>query len=182
MYYDHTPHFIYPWEIQNVLSSSYFYASGLVFVLDKQKNGYDLNIVEQPVVKYQEEVQRSFKDGKTLVIKGLENFNENIANYARSLGLGVDVHMYLVPENGDHAFDFHVDDRDVVIHGVYGKKDFEIIRQGVILPYSPTDVTQGIVIRQGEKHRAIPRGGSCILSFGIPLNHKLRKFELPEAS
>ncbi len=177
MYYDHTPTFLSKDDISGLLSDSHFYLSGLIYTLDKVKNGYDLDITNQPVVKYQEEVQRSFKDGKTLVIKGLENYNESISKYARELGVGTDVHMYLVPKNGDHAFGFHTDDREVLIHGVYGEKDFEIIREGITIPYS-TKFNCGVVIKCGEKHRGIPKGESAILSFGIPMSYKLRKFQI----
>ena len=177
MYYGHTPEFLSKDDISSILSDSYFYLNGLVFVLDKNKNGYDLDITNQPVVKYQEEVQESFKNGKTLVIKGLETYNYNISRYAVGLGVGTDVHMYLVPKNGDHAFGFHTDEREVLIHGIYGEKDFEVIREGVALPYS-TKFNFGIVIKCGEKHRAIPKGESAILSFGIPMSYKLRKFKL----
>lgn len=177
MYHDHTPHFLDKSDIAKILSDSFFYLNGLIFVLDKGKNGYDLDITNQPIVKYQEEVQRSFRNGKTLVIKGLENYNENISRYARELGVGTDVHMYLVPKNGDHAFGFHTDEREVLIHGLYGEKDFEIIREGVTLPYS-IKFNFGVVIKCGEQHRAIPKGESAILSFGIPMSYRLRKFEL----
>jgi hypothetical protein len=177
MYYDHTPQFLDRGEIRKILSDSYFYLNGLIFVLDKYKNGYDLDITNQPVVKYQQEVEEAYRNGKTLVVRGLENYNDLISGYSRMLGVGTDVHMYLVPRNGDHAFGFHTDEREVVIHGVYGEKDFEVIREGVTLPYS-TKFNCGIVINCGEQHRAIPKGESAILSFGIPMNYKLRKFEL----
>lgn len=177
MYFDHTPAFLTKPDISAILSESFFYLNGLVFVLDKGYNGYNLDIVNQPAIKYQEEVQKSYGEGKTIVIKGLENYNDAISKYARSLGIGTDVHMYLVPENGDHAFGFHTDEREVVIHGVYGEKDFEIIREGIILPYS-TKFDLGIVVKCGEEHRAIPRGESAILSFGVPMNYRLRGFSL----
>ena len=177
MYYDHTPNFLTKSDIGRMLSESHLYLQGLVFVLDRNKNGYDLNITNQSVVKYQEEVIRSYREGKTLVIKGLENYNDAISQYARNLGVGTDVHMYLVPRDGNHAFGFHTDEREVVIHGVFGEKDFEVIREGVTLPYS-TKFNFGIVIKCGEQHRAIPKGESAILSFGVPMNYKLRKFEV----
>lgn len=157
------------------MRQSHFYLNGLIYAIDS--NGCDLDIVNQPVVDYQKTIVEAFKSGKSIVIKGLDNYNEKIADYARSLGFGVDVHLYIVPEVGGTAFGFHTDEREVVIHRVYGNKDYEIKRNGCILNYHMS-YEQGVLIQQGVEHRAICKGPSAMISFGIPENFELKEVKI----
>ncbi len=170
MYVDHSPHFLDKTDIKKILGQAHWYLNGLIYAIDD--HGYDLEVVNQPVIDYQRQMLAAFAAGRSLVIKGLDNYNEAIANYARLLGYGVDAHLYIVPEVGGTAFGMHTDEREVVIHKVYGEKDYEIVRNGVTIPYNMS-YDQGILIRCGEKHRAIPKGPSAVLSFGIPENYEL---------
>lgn len=170
MYIDHSPTFLNRGDLKLILGQAHWYLSGLIYAIDD--HGYDLEVVNQPVIEYQRQMIDAFNSGKSLVIKGLDNYNKEIADYARSLGYGVDVHLYIVPESGGTAFGMHTDERDVVIHGVYGEKDYEIIRNGVTLTYH-MKYNQGLLIRCGERHRAVVKGPSAVLSFGIPENYGL---------
>lgn len=171
MYIDHTPEFLNKEDINNILSQSQFYLNGLIYAIDE--HGYDLDVVNQPVIDYQRQMIDAYHSGKSIVIKGLENYNESISNYARKLGYGVDVHLYIAPEKGGTAFGFHTDEREVVLHRVYGEKNYEIKRGKYTLVYH-SHYDQGILIRQGEEHRAIPMGPSAIISFGVPENYEIK--------
>jgi hypothetical protein len=175
MYVDHSPTFLTREDLKTILGQAHWYLSGLVFAIGN--GSYDLDVVNQPAIEYQSQMLDAYAAGQTLVIRGLENYNEAIANYARSLGHGVDVHCFLVPEKGGTAFGMHTDERDVVIHRVYGDKDYEIIRDGVTLTYHMS-YDQGLLIKCGEQHRAVLKGPSAILSFGIPENYELPSADL----
>jgi len=81
------------------------------------------------------------------------------------------LHLYLVPENGESSFNYHSDDRDVLVHLVYGRKQFFIKdskgeERSVLL-----EAEDELSIPKGTLHKAIPRGASCLLSFGIESSH-----------
>lgn len=160
-------------EINSILNNSHFYTNGLMFVIEE--NGYNLDLPwELKLADYMSHVRTSYWSGKTIVVKGLENYNEKIAQYSRDLGLGTDVHMYLTPENGT-AFGFHEDDRTVHIRRIFGNKSFIIKRGGADLPYDLHD-EYAVRIEQGESHRALVDGPSCHLSFGILDNFSIGNF------
>lgn len=65
-------------------------------------------------------INDALKEGCTIQVRNLENWNEAIENKARSFGNNVNVHMFISPPNGT-AFNMHTDDRDVHIVCVSGK-------------------------------------------------------------
>ena len=107
-----------------------------------------------------------FKTGHTLIVKNLENYNENIIKRASEFGEGTNVHMYLVPSGGEDSFDYHQDDRDVFVHLVSGSKKFKIKDS-----YGEKEhhlwAGDELFLKKGTLHKAIPTGASCLLSFGV---------------
>lgn len=171
MYYDNTPKdIISKQQINEILKSSHFYEDKLVYFIDEGKGGYDMDIVDQPTMSYYKEIIKMYNHGKTIVVRGMENYNKEISDLARSYGIGTDVHMYLNSGKGGTSFGFHHDEKDVIIHGVIGSKDYEIKREGMKLPYT-TNNKRGILVKKYEEHRAIsPKEECVILSFGLSNN------------
>lgn len=153
-------------EILQMLQSGYIYERKRVFILEP--NGYKTDLEDKPLIEYARSVREAYANGKTIVVKGLESFNQRIFDYCKWLGEGVDAHMYLSPKNGT-SFGYHQDDTDVIVQKVYGKKKFQINRDGYVLDYETSEL-HGLFIRQGEYHQTLPEDKSCIISFGIPTN------------
>lgn len=158
-------------DVDDILNSSYFYETNKISIVEEK--GYDTDPKDIPYVEFMKQVKAAYDSGKTIVVKGLENYNEKIASYCRWLGVGVDAHMYVTPRDGT-TFGWHRDDTDVIVQRVYGDKKLLIQRDGFELPYEISDL-HGIFIRQGELHKAIPIGESCIISVGIPMNVQVRR-------
>lgn len=110
-------------------------------------------------------ITQALEAGKTIIVKDLEMWGGAITDTCRSMGQLVTAHMYLSPPNGT-AFDFHVDDTDVVVCMLYGAKSFEFKNRPMkrLVPSGTS-----IYIPQGVEHRAKQGNGwSCHISFGIP--------------
>jgi len=109
------------------------------------------------------------KDGHTIQVRNLENWNEAVENKARSFGYNVDVHMFISPENGT-SFPMHTDVRDVHIVCISGKKHFWVgYKEG--LKMVSLEAGQELYIPAGTEHRAETSGQSVILSFGVPVDY-----------
>lgn len=111
-------------------------------------------------------LEEAYQKGLTILIKDLENWNENIQAKCRSLGSSTNTHLYLTPENGS-SFDWHTDDRDVYVYLQKGEKKFQVEESdGYVSTYvlRPGSL---LFIPYGAKHRAEVSGPSVHLSFGV---------------
>lgn len=139
-------------------------------------NDYKLYVVENQEVQvfdhadnHLDEIKRikdAYHEGKTIVAKGLENWNEKVRGFIQWLNMpGIDVHLYASPKNGT-SYDWHTDDRHVVVRMLFGKKKFFIKEDGKSKEYH---LSKGecLFIPRGTQHKAITDGPSYHLSFGI---------------
>lgn len=162
-------------DIEDIFSSSFFYENECLYIIDKETKTYQTDKAYKNFLEYAGAVRRAFLSGHTIIVKNLEKYNSAIQKKCFELGENVDVHMYLVPPEGTSSFDYHVDDRDVWVHMVYGKKEFHIREPNneKVTHLSPGDF---LFISKGTEHKAVPHGASCLLSFGIapkPLTYKI---------
>lgn len=153
-------------EIEKIFNDGYLYECNSFFFIDKIKKECNSNLKFDNYLDYALEIREKFLLGHTVVVLNLENFNEAIRKKCALLGRDVDAHMYLVPKNGEDAFDFHVDDRDVYVNMVYGRKKFLLKENDNIKEY---DLSEGseLFIKKGVEHKAVPQGPSCLVSFGV---------------
>lgn len=108
-----------------------------------------------------------YKEGKTIVVKEMENWNEKIIEQCKLLPRYTDVHMYFSPA-GATGFGWHTDDKDVHVHMQYGEKHFEVEEpDGTISKYllKAGDV---LYIPYGARHRAYAGDRPSVhLGFGV---------------
>lgn len=153
-------------EIAEIFSSSYLFEKKSFFILEKETLTYNTERKSETFVQEASEVRSAFLNGHTIIVKNLEQFNSKIRNKASEIGRNVDVHMYLVHENGKSSFPFHTDDREVLIHMLYGKKKFFLKNNAKISEFL-LEAGDQLSIAKGQEHQAIPMGASCLLSFGV---------------
>ena len=153
-------------DFDSIFSNSYLFETNSFFVIDKKTKTYDTSIKFTNFLDYAKYIRDSYLSGHTIIVKNLELVSHKIKKESTKHGLNVNVHMYLVPENGEDSFDYNKDDRDVYIHMLYGHKSFSIKRMNNEVNY---DLSEGdtLYIAKGEVHKAIPQGKSCLLSFGV---------------
>ncbi len=150
--------------IDNIFCSSLLFERKSFFIIEDQS--YDADLTFNSFVEEARTLRKSFENGKSIIVKNLENFDLLISEKAFQLGRHTDVHLYLTPNKDAKSFPFHCDDRDVLVHLLFGKKRFEIKKEGKILVH---DLGAGdeLLIPKGVEHRAISLGPSGLLSFGF---------------
>ncbi len=156
-----------PEDILNILSSGKLFEKASFHYIEKESKTYDQKRDKSNFLSEANLIYEKYKTGHTIIIKNLEGFNLNIRKRAAQLGANVDVHMYLVPPSGESSFPFHQDEKDVVIHMVYGEKTF-ILKNEEVEKSIHLQAGDELKISKDTWHRAIPQGASCLLSFGIP--------------
>lgn len=162
-------HLLHPSDLESIFSSYFLLNQNSFYVIDPKTKTYQTDMRFTSLVEYANYIKRRYIDGRTIIVKNLENYNEAIKIQSLKYGIEVDVHMYLVPPNGGDSFDFHTDERDVNVFMVYGEKVFEIKRNNEVLKYH-IKAGESLFIKKGEEHRASsPAGASCLLSFGTLL-------------
>jgi hypothetical protein len=158
-------------EINGIIYDYDLYLSNSFYVIDKISKEYNENYRASDFKTHVEILQKASREGCTIVIKNMENFNNEIKEAAEELGSGTDCHLYLVfnQEAGD-SFGWHIDDRAVWIKMLYGQKMFGIRSQA-----NETKFEDFIKVKEGQclyigfkEHRATPMGPSAMLSFGLP--------------
>lgn len=112
-------------------------------------------------------LEEAYNDGKTIVVKEMENWNEQIKKRCREFSGFTDVHMYVSPA-GATGFGWHTDDKDVYVHMQVGRKSFEVEEpDGKISSYT-VEAGDVLFIPYGARHRAIAAETSSIhLGFGV---------------
>lgn len=154
-------------NILDVFRASYLYEMNSFHILEKDSKTYDQNRVRGSFIQEANNIYNAFSSGHTIIIKNLEFFSEEIKVRCKDIGTNIDVHMYLVPPNGSDSFPYHQDDRDVVVHMLYGEKLFSIKKDNNNESLSHTlQMGEELSIPKGTWHKATPKGGSCLLSFG----------------
>jgi ribosomal protein L16 Arg81 hydroxylase len=166
----HAP-IISPDEVAALFASGELHQSRSFFIIEKDTGTYDTRRVQENFIAEAQAVAEAFRSGSSIIVKNLEHRTAAIRRRCAELGPRVDVHLYLVPPAGGSSFDFHTDDRDVLVHLAYGRKRFVTREQGPEgVREQSFELAAGdeLFIPQGVLHRAIPQGASCLLSFGIP--------------
>lgn len=153
-------------DIEDIFNDGELYEMNSFFIIDKNTKTYDVNIRHSSYLETAEYIRNSYLNGHTVVVKNLEKLFSNIRWKAATLGRSVDVHMYLVPPGGDDSFDFHEDDRHVLVHMCYGTKIFTI-KDGDNEKHFNLDLGDELYMPHKTIHKATPNGPSCLLSFGI---------------
>lgn len=153
-------------EISQIFNDGHLLELASFHIIDKDTKTYDVNRVRGSFLEEARFVRNAYLSGHTIIVKNVENYNEQIRLKAASLGRDVTVHLYLVPPQGKDSFDFHIDDSDVWLKMLYGKKDIYCKTPEGVEKYSLTDDSE-LFIKQGVFHKAEPQGASCMLSFGF---------------
>jgi hypothetical protein len=146
--------------------------NGNFFIIDPQTKEYDVNWKRDytDILSQMQYVHKSYNDGKTIIIKKLENF----INLSEEFGKDIDIHAYIVPQKQDSSgdsFGWHTDDRSVWIKMLWGSKIFALRYQAnetVMENYIKVNPGDKIFIKKGQYHKASPMGSSCLLSIGLP--------------
>lgn len=158
-------------EINNIFYDYDLYLSNSFYIIDKARKEYDENYRASDFKTHLEVLQKASSEGYTIVVKNMETYNSKIQKAANELGIGTDVHLYLVfnKEGGD-SFDWHVDDRAVWVKMISGQKIFSLRTQAnetVFINMIKLKKNQSLYIGFNE-HRATQMGPSAMLSFGLP--------------
>jgi len=155
-------------DFARALSSLEFFEERKVYVIELQNGTYQkdycVNDVCQSYARY-EGLLQTFLDAKHgLKIEGFESFNRNIFQFCNTLSnvwdRPVNCHAYWGFE-GHGSFDMHVDDCNVVIAVVHGKKLVNV--NGVEYTLARGDV---LYIPPGVPHQATNLTDCLSLSFG----------------
>ncbi len=153
-------------DLLSIFNSSILYENESFFIIDPLSQEYDTQVQYSSIIDYASKIEEAYNNGRTIIVKNLENFSQKIAVESLQYGDCVDTHMYLVPPSGSDSFKFHKDSCAVTIKMIYGKKTFELRdHSGNIKSYNLTE-GEKLEIPLYTDHRAIPTGGSCLLSFG----------------
>ena len=115
-----------PEEIIQIFSCGELYDKASFYFIEKDTETYKVDRDKSNFLLESEFIYQKYKDGHTIIVKNLKNYNKTIRKKCAELGKDVDVHMYLVPPNGTDSFPYHRDERDVVVHLVHGEKIFYI--------------------------------------------------------
>ncbi len=174
---------ITPKEISEIFSSGWLYDQNSFYFIDRSTKNYDEARDKTNFIKESKLLYEKYQTGHTLIIKNLESCNEVIKQRAKNLGDNTDVHMYLVPPNGKDSFNFHQDDRDVIVHLVSGQKTF-YLKDGDHEKEYKLKPGDELFIKKETWHKAVPDGPSCLLSFGscefanylVPTQFKAKDF------
>jgi ribosomal protein L16 Arg81 hydroxylase len=147
-------------EVNQILSHSYFFENNLYKVVEH--NGC-INALYSEEDQFSESMRlkEAYESGKSILVKGMENWNEAIRCHVDTLGGDCDVHLFISPENGS-AIPLHQDERDVVIRMIYGHKRFT--NDGVVYPLFPGNT---LLLDSKLKHKAKAMTPCAHLSFGI---------------
>ncbi|WP_127714889.1 hypothetical protein [Halobacteriovorax sp. HLS] len=161
-------------DIEKIFKSSHLFSLNSFYTIDPTTRTYDANIKFESYIEYSTFIRKSFLAGETIIVKNLENFTPKIRMRCSELSSNVDVHMYLVPPEGRSSFQYHIDDRDVEIEMIYGEKDF-FIKENEREKVVTLKKSDRLTIPKGTFHKAVPKGPSCLLSFGIlePINYDI---------
>lgn len=158
-------------EVANIIYNYDLFLSNSFYVIDQVTKEYNENNRPSDFKSHLEILQKASSEGRTIVVKNMENFNQKIKEAAEQLGSGTDVHLYIVTnkEAGD-SFNWHVDDREVWVKMLYGEKLFAIKSQAnetSFIDFTKLKNNQCLYIGSKE-HKATPVGVSAMLSFGLP--------------
>jgi|GEM_PF-3460042 len=153
-------------EMSQIFQDWRLYDKKSFHVIEPGTLTYDVDRPRLTHAKEAKFIRDSFLDGKTIIIKNLESFNEKIREKSASLGHDVDVHMYLTKDNTSLSFPFHQDDKDVRIVMLYGSKKFILKQKDQLIEYV-LKAGDELPIPKGVEHRAVSLGASCHLSFGF---------------
>jgi mannose-6-phosphate isomerase-like protein (cupin superfamily) len=165
-------------EIEGLFFNTELFLKKSFHFIDNESLTYDENRERGSIPEEAQFIKLKLREGHTIIIKNLESLSPTILSKCESLGENVDLHLYLVPENGNSSFDFHADDRDVLVHLVYGEKKFFIKDAEGIEKEILLEAEDELSIPKGTLHKAIPKGASCLLSFGAERFHDSNQADL----
>jgi hypothetical protein len=152
-------------EVADLFSTSYFYENQLIYAIDPRTRTYQVDKNFSNLIDYAKFIRESYLSGLTIILKGLEVYSPQVALAAAKIGAGVNAHMYLTRSADSVSFDFHEDDRDVLIHMLYGEKVFELKRSDGVEKVI-VDSEKPLFIPKGCFHRAQALGETGMISFG----------------
>lgn len=157
-------------EIENLFKQSYIYNNNLIFAVENDSKTYDENKNFESIIEKVNSMESAFESGSVIIIKGLENYNYNIANKARAYGHGTTVHLYLNKNKGE-SFDYHCDPVDVFIHVLYGEKEI-YLKTTKGIEKKLLKENDWLEIPQNTAHKVNNLTPCCSLSFGVnPLDN-----------
>ena len=153
-------------DLVNIFCQGYLYEMNSFHVIEKPTKTYDTFRSRGSFLDESKFIYSKFKSGHTIIVKNIEYLNDNIKDICYELGPHTNVHLYLVPKNGVTSFEFHQDNRDVLICMVYGRKIFYLKDDKNLTTEYHLGPGDQLSIKKGVWHKAQPIGGSCLLSFG----------------
>lgn len=153
-------------EINEILSSSYLFDLKSFYIIDRNTRQYETDRDVYTYISEAETVKQAFKNGHTIVVKNLEHFSTKIFDKCLQYGRGTDAHLYLTPKCGGVSFDYHKDDRDVLLLMLYGEKIMWIKEKA-----GEQKVCLGpgeeLFIAKNHMHRAECNQFTAMLSLGV---------------
>ena len=112
-------------------------------------------------------LEEAYNEGKTIVVKEMENWNPEIQKRCDAYPRYCDVHMYVSPA-GATGFGWHTDDKDVYVHMQFGKKNFEVEEPNGKISKYLLEAGDVLFIPYGSRHRAFAGESSSVhLGFGV---------------
>lgn len=151
-------------EVEAIFSDMWLLERKSFFIIDEIMGGYDTHRAD--CLLYMQDilqVKEAFLSGKSIVVKNLANYNQEIRKKCAEYGREVDVCMFVSPPNGS-TFGWHFDYEDVYIHEIVGKKIFKLEGHENIL----LEAGECLNIKPLLKHAAETTNEVSIhLSFGI---------------
>lgn len=156
-----------PGELARILKNSYLHDLSSFYIVERDGTYVDDERFTFGTALFKVlQMQKSFEQGLTVLVKNLEHWSAPIVAETQRLGGDVNVHLYASPAGGS-AFDWHADDRDVYIYMQQGRKTFQVksaagdVRTLVVAP------GERLFIPYGVQHRAFAQEETSVhLSFG----------------
>lgn len=154
-------------DVTEILQNSYLHDLKSHFIVSKDGSYDDRDMFVFGIAPDRIKLlSTAYNQGLTILVKDLENWNQDIQAKCRAFGFSTNTHMYLSPAKGT-GFAWHTDDRDVYVFLQKGEKHFEIEEwDGEISSYTLTAGSE-LFIPYGAKHRAKSEAASIHLSFGV---------------
>lgn len=155
-------------ELSDMLKNEFLHDLHSHFIVTKDGNYEDSRFLHFGLVpERMDQLVKAYRDGHTLVIKDLENWNFKIQSRCKEFSHSTNVHLYLSPPNGT-GFGWHTDDRDVYIFMQRGCKTFEVEEPDNSIKQYELAEGSRLYIPYGAKHRAIANSRASLhLGFGV---------------
>jgi hypothetical protein len=160
--------FLSPMDITKILSNEFLHDQHSHFIIEKDglyndSHDFQFGLIPDRI----KQLEESYREGKSIIVKEIENWNEPMIDRCAKFGRPTNVHLYITGPQGS-ALSWHTDDRDVHVYMQAGTKSFETKNELGQVQQHQLEKGMGLFIPYGVEHRAIPtETGSIHLGFGV---------------